>query len=179
VRSGGQLGESGEYRTGRLRVVCVHIRSFESGSPCLCRLRTASVGPCCNKHWVVYWRIWDLWGPANLVALTVAELDDTPLYFTDDIGIVFEPSTDYPSRFLCGRWHLGMVGPAQLFDSHRERWSLVLPSWLTCVVLPDWYLAMLYYIHSNLCDTLGYGWGLFAVSKRISAISPCSYEIYG
>jgi hypothetical protein len=33
----------------------------------------------------------------------VAELDDTPLYFTNDIGIVFGPPTDYPSRFSCGR----------------------------------------------------------------------------
>jgi hypothetical protein len=34
-----------------------------------------------------------------------------------------------------------MAGPSQLFDSHRERWPLVLPSWLTCVMLPGWYLA--------------------------------------
>jgi hypothetical protein len=43
--------------------------------------------------------------PTNLVGLTVAELDDTPLYFTDDIGIVFGPPMDYPSRFSRGRWH--------------------------------------------------------------------------
>jgi hypothetical protein len=59
---------------------------LQGGSPRLCRLRTASVVPCCN-----------------LVALTVAELDDTALYFTDDIGIVFGPPTDYPVRFLRGR----------------------------------------------------------------------------
>jgi hypothetical protein len=41
----------------------------------------------------------------SLVASTDAELDDTPLYFTDDIGIVFGPPTDYPLRFLCGRRH--------------------------------------------------------------------------
>jgi hypothetical protein len=29
----------------RLRVICFHIRSFECGSPCLCWLRTASIGP--------------------------------------------------------------------------------------------------------------------------------------
>jgi hypothetical protein len=39
----GQLEESGEYRTGRLRVVSFHIWSFEGGSPRLCRLRIASV----------------------------------------------------------------------------------------------------------------------------------------
>jgi hypothetical protein len=32
-------------------------------------------------------------------------LDDTPLYFTDDIGIVFGPPTDYPARFSRGRHH--------------------------------------------------------------------------
>jgi hypothetical protein len=77
-------------------VVCFHIQSFECGSPRLCQLRTASVG---------YYRIRDLWGSANLIALTVAELDDTPLDFMDDIGIVFGPPTDYSSRFSCGRQH--------------------------------------------------------------------------
>jgi hypothetical protein len=52
-----------------------------------------------------YGRIRDLWGSTNLVASMVAELDDTPLYFTDDIGIVFMPPTDYPMRFLRGRQH--------------------------------------------------------------------------
>jgi hypothetical protein len=32
-------------------------------------------------------------------------LDDTPLYFMDDIGIVFGPPTDYPVRFSRGRRH--------------------------------------------------------------------------
>jgi hypothetical protein len=39
-------------------------------------------------------------GPTNLVASTVDELDDTPLYFTDDIGIVFGPPMNYLLRFL-------------------------------------------------------------------------------
>jgi hypothetical protein len=29
----GQIGESGKYQTGRLRVDCFHIRSFKGGSP--------------------------------------------------------------------------------------------------------------------------------------------------
>jgi hypothetical protein len=41
----GQLGESGEYQMGRLRVTCFYIRSSNGGSPRLCRLRTALVGP--------------------------------------------------------------------------------------------------------------------------------------
>jgi hypothetical protein len=56
---------------------------------------------------------------------------------------------------------------------------LVLTSWLTCVVLLGWYLARLYYIDSNLRNTHGYGWDLFTVFKHRSAISSCSYEIYG
>jgi hypothetical protein len=32
---------------------------------------------------IMYWRIQDLWGPTNLVASTVVELDDTLPLFTD------------------------------------------------------------------------------------------------
>jgi hypothetical protein len=53
----------------------------------------------------MYWCIRDSWSPTNLVASMVAELDDTPLYFMDDIGIVFGPPTDYLLRFLRGRQH--------------------------------------------------------------------------
>jgi hypothetical protein len=52
---------------------------------------------------IMYWNIRDSWGPTNLVVSMVTELDDTPLYFTDDIGIVLGPPTDYPLRFSCGR----------------------------------------------------------------------------
>jgi hypothetical protein len=38
-------------------------------------------------------------------SLTVVELDDTLPRFTDDIGIVFGPPMDYPSRFSRGRRH--------------------------------------------------------------------------
>jgi hypothetical protein len=41
----GQLGESGEYRMGRLRVVYFHIWSSEGGSSWLCRLRTDRLAP--------------------------------------------------------------------------------------------------------------------------------------
>jgi hypothetical protein len=37
-------------------------------------------------------------------------LDDTPLYFTDDIRIVFGPPTDYPVRFC-------------VEDGTRVRWA--------------------------------------------------------
>jgi hypothetical protein len=35
----------------------------------------------------------------------LSSVDDTSLYFMDDIVIVFGPPTDYPVRFLHGRWH--------------------------------------------------------------------------
>jgi hypothetical protein len=89
----GQLGDSGEYQMGRLRVVYFHIQSFESGSPHLCRLRTDQVAPMnkielCTDASRIYG------DPANVVASIVVELDDTPLYFMDDIGIVWGAPTD-------------------------------------------------------------------------------------
>jgi hypothetical protein len=149
---------------------------LQGGSLHLCRLRTAPVVPYCNKHWVAYWHIRDLWGPTNLVASTVAELDDSPLYFTDDIGIVFGPPMNYPARFSHGRRHYGTVDPARLFDSQCKMWPLVIPVWFACVVLSGYFPCNVT-IDSNLRDTLGYGWGLFAVYKRRSAMSLCSYEI--
>jgi hypothetical protein len=42
------------------------------------------------------------------------------------------------------------VDLAQLFNSHRERWPLILPSWLTCVVLPGY--IILIQISTTLSD---------------------------
>jgi hypothetical protein len=33
--------------------------------------------PLLNKHLIIYWRIWDLWGLTNLVASCVTKFDDT------------------------------------------------------------------------------------------------------
>jgi hypothetical protein len=72
----GLLGESGEYRMGRVRVVCYDIRSSEGCSPHLCQLRNVSVGSCCIKHWLCTGTYGTYVGPINLVAFTVTELDD-------------------------------------------------------------------------------------------------------
>jgi hypothetical protein len=40
-----QLGKSGEYRMGRSESGAHDIQSSKGGSPCLCQLWTASVGP--------------------------------------------------------------------------------------------------------------------------------------
>jgi hypothetical protein len=120
-------------------------------------------GPIVWTRWtrlIMYWRIRNLWGPTNLVASMVAELDDTPLYFTDDTGIVFRPSTDYSSRF-------------HVEDDTRVRWaqldSLILitkgghsccfrGSRVSCFQV----VTLQSYIYSNLRDPLGYRWCLFA-----------------
>jgi hypothetical protein len=66
---------------GRVRVVCFHIRSTEGGSPCLCRLRTDRLAPVSKIDYVLTHT--RLWGPTNLVALMVAELNDTLPCLTD------------------------------------------------------------------------------------------------
>jgi hypothetical protein len=83
----GQLGESGVYQMGRLRAVYFHIQSSKGGRPCLYRLRTSRLAlvnkiELCTDAYGIYG------DPTNIVASTVAELDDTPVYFTGDIGIV-------------------------------------------------------------------------------------------
>jgi hypothetical protein len=128
VRPGGATRGKWRILNGKNESDLISDLELQGGSPRLCRLRTVLVVPCYNKHWVVYWRIQNLWGLANLVALTVTELDDTPLHFMDDIGIVFGPPTDYLKRFSREKRHQGMVSPGRLFDSQYERGH----SWCMC-----------------------------------------------
>jgi hypothetical protein len=58
----------------------------------------------------MYWRIRDLWGPTNLVASTVTESDYTPLYFMDDIRIVFGPPHGLPVEVFAWKTALGYGG---------------------------------------------------------------------
>jgi hypothetical protein len=66
---------------GRLAVVYFHVRNSEGGCPRLCQLRTNRLAPRNKIDYVLAHT--GLWGLRNLVALTVAELDDTPPYLTD------------------------------------------------------------------------------------------------
>jgi hypothetical protein len=110
---------------------------------------------------IMYWRIRDLWGPANLVASTVAELDDTLPRFMDIQWDSVWASHGVPVEVFMWKMALGRGRTRSwLFDSHRERWWLMVPSWLTCVVLSGYFPCMVY-IDSSLCDTLGHG--LFVV----------------
>jgi hypothetical protein len=78
----GQLGESREYRIGRSESGAHDIQSSEGGSPRLCRLMTASVGPPATSIDYVLTHM-AIWAPANLVASMITELDDTLPRFTN------------------------------------------------------------------------------------------------
>jgi hypothetical protein len=103
----------------------------------------------------MYWRILDLWDSTNLVASTVAELDDTPLYFMDDIGIVFGPPMDYPARFRVEddntvRW--AWLDSLIVIATGGHLWCLCSSCVSCCQVV-----TLQGYIDSNLRDTLRYG----------------------
>jgi hypothetical protein len=63
------------------RVVCFHVRRSEGGSPRLCQLRIDPLAPGNKFDYVLAHT--GLWGPANFVASTDFELDDTPPYLTN------------------------------------------------------------------------------------------------
>jgi hypothetical protein len=64
----------------------------------------------------MYWRIWDLWGPAKLVGSLVTETEAILHYLLNDIGIVYAPPNRCPSRYRMEDVHHGDVGPDLLFD---------------------------------------------------------------
>jgi hypothetical protein len=166
----GQLGESGEYHMGRMRVDCFHVRSSNGGSPRLCQLRTASVWPWGTSIDYVLVHM-GLWHPTNLVASTVAELVNT-LHFLIDVHWDNVWATHgCPSRLSCVRHALGwcMTWPDSLIVIVKggHSWILREPGVTCCLVIS---LARLY-IDSNLCDTLRYGWGLLDVFKRSNGTS--------
>jgi hypothetical protein len=105
---------------------------------------------------IMYWRTQNLWGPGNLVASTVTELDDTPLCLTDVHWDNTGATHGCLSRYRVEDLHYGTVGPAQPFDSHRELWPLVVPSWLMCLVLSGYFPCKVY-IDLNLRDSLRCG----------------------
>jgi hypothetical protein len=95
----GQLGESEKYWMKMMRVIYFHIWSSEGGSSRLCRLRIDRLAPLSKIDYVM--TSTRLWGPANLAASMVAELDDTPPYLMDDVGIVWGTPTDVRRCIAC------------------------------------------------------------------------------
>jgi hypothetical protein len=58
-----------------------------------------------NKHLIMYLSIQDLWGPINLVASIVIELDDTPPYLMDDRRDSVGGTHGCPSRYCVEDLH--------------------------------------------------------------------------
>jgi hypothetical protein len=110
-----------------------------------------------KQELIMYWRIRDLWGPTNIVASTDTELDDTLPRFMDVQWDSMRATHGLPIEVFTWKTVLGRGRTrSRLFDSQRKRWPLVLPPWITCVMLLG-YFACKVYIDSNLCDTLRYG----------------------
>jgi hypothetical protein len=109
----------------------------------------------------------------------VIELDDTLPHFVDvQWDSVQTTHGLHVEVFMCKTTVGRGSTRSRLFDSHRERWPLVVPSWLTCVVLLGYFHCKVY-IDLSLCDTLGHGVMLVHCCHSIDvSISLCSYEIY-
>jgi hypothetical protein len=157
----GQLGESGEYRMGRSESAPHDIQSTEGGSPRLCRLRAASVGPL-QQALTIYWRIWAIWVPANLIALTVIELDDTSqMVRRDSVRATHRlPSEVFTWKTALGR---GRTGPDSLIVIAKGGHSCCLRgSRVSCcqVIFPCKVT-----IDLNLHDILRYGEACFLSSN--------------
>jgi hypothetical protein len=133
-----------------------------SGIPHPCRLRTASVG----SRWASIDYVLTHTGFMGSRKLSSFDGHRVGRYLTSPVvmytRIVYRPPTDIPK---CGiawktctreRWD-----SAWLFDHCCELRPLVVPLWLTCVVLSG-YLSCKVYIDSNLCNTLRYEWWLAA-----------------
>jgi hypothetical protein len=79
-----------------------------------------------------------------------------PYHLMDVIRESVGPPTVCSPRHMRGRRHKGEVGPGLTLWPRHELWPLMLPPWLTCVVLSGYTLARLV-IDSNLHDTLRLG----------------------
>jgi hypothetical protein len=142
----GQLGESGEYWTGRLRVVCFHILGFEGGSLRLCRLRTDRLAPV-NK--------------VDYVLAHTGFMESHKLSSFDGYWVGRHPTV------LHG-WYLNSVRDTHGLPVEIFMWKMALGygshscclcgSRVSCCQV----VTLQGYIDLNLHDTLRYGWCLFA-----------------
>jgi hypothetical protein len=162
----GQLGENGEYWMGKKGSGLIWYSELQGGSHCLCRLRPASVG----SEWTSFelctgtYRIF--WGPANLLASMVAELDDTLPYLTGDTRYsawaTHGVSTKAYVWKTCTRVRWARLDSLTVIVNCCHSWYLRDPRVLCCQVIS---LARLT-INSNLCNTLRNEWCLFATPKH-------------
>jgi hypothetical protein len=86
----------------------------------------------------------------------VAELDNTIPRFSDDRRDSVWATHGLPVEVFALKTTLGRGRTqSRLFDSHHERSPLMVPSWLTCVVLQGYFPCKVT-IDSNLHDTPRY-----------------------
>jgi hypothetical protein len=116
-------------------------------------------------------------GLCKLSSLTVIELNDTLPRFTGVHWDSVRATHKLPVEVFTWKMALGR-GRTRLFDSQCEWWPPVIPMWFMCVMLSGYFPCKVT-IDSNLRNTLRYVWGLFAMYKRRSDISPWSYKVYG
>jgi hypothetical protein len=144
---------------------------LQGGIPRTCRLRTDRLAPVCKFDYALAqtWFIgshkhssfdshrveWSLTSPAVMYT-----------------GILYGQPTYSP---VCGivwkMWTRERCDPTRLFDHCHDLWPLVVPSWLTCVVLSGFFLARCKLIRISI-KPLDMGDTCLLQSFRRSVISP-------
>jgi hypothetical protein len=147
----GQLGESGEYWMGRRMSGLIWNSKLEGGSPCLCRLRPASVEACWTSIWNVLAHTGHMESP-NWVASCVAETEVILPYL---IGV---------HRDSAWATHSASTEAYAWKTCTRVRWALILLAYACRVVrfipLQGWLLIQFSVTPSDMGD------GLFVVFKH-------------
>jgi hypothetical protein len=162
----GQLGENGKYWIGRRMSGLIWYSELQGGSPRLCQLRPVSVGSewtsfeLCSGVYGIFW------GPTNLLASTVIELDDTLPYLMgdtrDSAWATHGVSAEAYVWKTCTRVRWARFDSLIVVVNCCHSWCLRGPRVSCCRVIS---LAKLT-IDSNIHDTLGNEWCLFAAPKR-------------
>jgi hypothetical protein len=170
-----QLLKSGEYWMGSSESGPHDIQSSEGGSACLCRLRLCRLCAlqqalsCILMHTGIS-------PPQKLNSSMVTELDDTLPCFTNDRRDSVRATHGLPGEGFMWKTALRWSSTrSQLFDSHRERWPLMWPSWLTCVMLwgyfslARWLLIQISATSLAICEaySLSRTWHYVMVALRI------------
>jgi hypothetical protein len=157
-RLGGQLGERGEYWMGRRMSGLIWNSKLQDGSPHLCRLRTDHLAPVdkfelCTSVYKI------LWGPANLLASTVAELDDILPYLTgdtrDSAWAVHGVSTKAYTWKTCTRVRWAWLDYLIVVVNCCHSWCLrgLRVSCCQVITLVRLTLPWVFVIHSDMCNT--------------------------
>jgi hypothetical protein len=155
----GQLGESGKYWMGRLRVVWYQIRSSNVVAP-VCIDWGPIVWPRWTRLSFVLTHTWFM-GSHKLSSFDGCWVERHPTVLHGWHWDSVRATNGLPGEVFMWKTTLGYGGPARLFDSQCKMWPLVIPVWFTCVMLSGYFPCNVT-IDLKLRDTLGYGWSLFA-----------------